>query len=114
MFPIFVRVGTMMEVVREERISRMERRKQEWESKMLIKSIILDLVDGVERRIVTNVMKEFVDEVVEEASKEGQVNTWLREIEESGPVIRHRMELCLKLKRMEEERAVKLMLAEVD
>ena len=59
-------------------------------------------------------MKEFVDEVVEEASKEGQVNTWLREIEESGPVIRHRMELCLKLKRMEEERAVKLMLAEDD
>ena len=54
----------------------MERRKKEWEGKMLVKSIVLELVDGVERRVVTNTMKEFIDDVVEEASKEGQVNTW--------------------------------------
>ena len=77
---------------------------------MLVKMILLEITDGVEKIIITNSMKEILYAVVEEASKEGQVKIWLSEIEESGPVIRNRMELCLKLKRMEEEKAMNLML----
>ena len=77
---------------------------------MMMKMIILEVVDGVEKRILTDAMKGIMDEVVEEASKEGQFKIWLNEIEENGATMRYRMELCLKLKRMEVEKVSRLMI----
>ena len=77
---------------------------------MMMKMIILEVVDGVEKRIMTDTMKGIMDEVVEEAFKEGQFKMWLNEIEENGPTMRYRMDLCLKLKSMEVEKVIRLMI----
>ena len=53
-----------------------------------------------------------IEEVVEEASKEVKIKSWLKEIEGNGSIIWNRMEICLRLGRLEEERAMKLMLEE--
>ena len=90
----------------------MERRKNEWEGRMITKMIILELVEGVERQIAIESMKEIIDDVVEEAAKERQVKIGLKAIEGSGPIIPNRMEIFLRLSSIEEEKAVRLMLEE--
>ena len=57
-------------VVREERLSRMERRRKEWEGKMISRKIIIELVEGVNRQIVIAAMEGIIDEVFEGAAKE--------------------------------------------
>jgi hypothetical protein len=62
--------GARVNVVREERLSRMERRRKEWEGKMISRKIIIELVEGVNRQIVIAAMEGIIDEVFEGAAKE--------------------------------------------
>ena len=50
--------------------SRMERRRKEWEGKMISRKIIIELVEGVNRQIVIAAMEGIIDEVFEGAAKE--------------------------------------------
>ena len=56
--------GVKVNVIREERLSRMERRRREWEGRMISKKIILELLDGVEHQIVMASVEEILEEVV--------------------------------------------------
>ena len=57
---------------------------------MISRRIIQELVEGVEHQIVITSMEEIMEEVVEEASTEGQIKSWLKEIEGNGFIIRNR------------------------
>ena len=61
--------GVKVTVIREERMSRMERRRREWEGRMFSKKIILELLDGVEQRIVM----ASVEEIIKRLLKEGKI-----------------------------------------
>ena len=52
--------------------------------------IVLEVVEGVDKKILQDAMKDLVEDILEEASKVGQINIWLKDIEEGGPVIRNR------------------------
>ena len=49
---------------------------------------------------------------LKEQPRSERIKTWLKEIEGNGSIIHNRMEICLRLGRMEEEKAIKLMLGQ--
>ena len=87
---------------REEKLARVERKKLEWATTRLCRSVLLGTVDDAVTRGENRHLVEMMDSLVEEAWRRIEVERLVREVINSGEEIQARVEIILSEKRLEE------------
>ena len=64
--------GAMEKLIQEKKLARMEKRGKEWEGRRIAGMRVLDMIEEVEQKIVNDKMKDIFEDILEEATKEGQ------------------------------------------
>ena len=87
---------------REEKLARVERKKLEWATTRLCRSVLLGTVDDAVTRGENRHLVEMMDSLVEEAWRSIEVGRLVRELINSGEEIQTRVEIILAEKKLEE------------
>ena len=69
---------------KEERLTRMERRKQEWEAKMICRSLMEDILSTVSQTETARMSRHLVLEVIDSARRDSETNRLMKMIRKEG------------------------------
>ena len=67
---------------REERLSRVTMRKRKWETKIINRGIVIESVEKVKTLKIEEMARDWLNNMVEEVSAEGQLRVLMMEIED--------------------------------